>query len=234
MRINKFLAAAGVGSRRNVEALVKTGRVQVNGETTRELATDVDPRLDEVKLDGKPLRLSNRVYYAMNKPKEVVVSVADDRGRTTVVDLLDAKERVFPVGRLDYNTTGVLLLTNDGDFANALTHPSNEAPRVYKATLDRRLEDEDRRSTLAGVRLKDGVGKFVEIKPGGSRGDRWIVSCHEGRNHFVKRMFHELGYRVRSLERLSFGGITAKGLAKGEYRALTKKEIEYVYREYGS
>ena len=160
MRLNKYLASCGVGSRRKVEELIVEGRVEVNNKTVVDLATQINEESDHVKVDGQKLAIRKHVYYLLNKPKGVITTTADERDRKTVVDLIDTKDIIFPVGRLDFNTTGVLFLTNDGEFSNLVTHPKNKIPREYEVLLDRPLDDKDKEKLL---KIKGRSGENFEL-----------------------------------------------------------------------
>jgi 23S rRNA pseudouridine2605 synthase len=232
-RINKFLADSGVSSRRKVEELIKEGRVEVNGKVITDLSIKVDPEKDIVALDGEKLHQKKHIYILMNKPAGVITSTADEKKRKTVIDILDIREKVYPIGRLDYNTTGVLILTNDGDFANLMAHPSNKVPRTYEVRLNRPLEQNDKEKLLKGIYLDTGKGKFTSINYP-KKGDftKLEVTSVEGRNHFVKNMFGALGYNVTALNRKYFAGITID-IPVGSYRHLSSKEVEELIKKYG-
>ena len=227
VRLNKFLASAGITSRRKADTLITEGRVRVNRTIVTSMGVKIDPARDSVFVDGKQVSVfDDRVYIVFNKPKDCITTMKDERGRTTVMDYVRAKARVFPVGRLDRNTTGVLVLTNDGDFANRLMHPRYEIEKAYRVTIDKSLRPEDAQRLRDGVRLDDGAvaqGDVV-ILPGGRRRIVGIV-IHEGRNREVHRMFEALGYEVKKLERVSYGGLTAEGLDRGEWRYLRRDEL---------
>ncbi len=232
VRLNKFIAESGVSSRRKAEELILQGRVTINNKTVSELGYKVDPDEDEVFVDGEKIRKKFYVYYLLNKPKGVVTTTDDDKNRMTVVDLIKTNEKIFPVGRLDYNTTGVLLLTNDGNFSNYLTHPKNRIQRIYEVQLDRSLEDDDRSSLLRGVYLDGEKGIFSNAEfPKIKDRKKLIVTCTEGRNKFVKRMFAALGYTVTSLHRKSFAGMEPD-VPPGTYRKLTTSEIKKLLNEH--
>ncbi|MDR3610129.1 MAG: pseudouridine synthase [Ignavibacteriaceae bacterium] len=233
VRLNKYLAACGVGSRRKVEELILQGRVEINDKTITELVCQVNEETDHVKVDGVKLAPHRHVYYLLNKPKGVITTTADERDRKTVVDLIDTNETIFPAGRLDYNTTGVLILTNDGDFSNLITHPRNKIPREYEVLLDRPLDEKDKEKLLKGIYIDGERGKFKQVMfPKKNHYTHVIVTAVEGRNHFVKKMFAALSYTVKALNRLSFAGIHAD-IPVGAYRKLTKSEIEEVINKYG-
>lgn len=227
MRLNKYIAESGFASRRKAEEYIEQGRVLINGKVVTNLATQVNPFSDEVYVDDVKLKIKEKLYFLLNKPKGFITSTSDERNRKTVVDLIHTKEKIFPVGRLDYNTTGVLLLTNDGELANKITHPKNNFKRVYVAKIDKDLSALDKDKLLTGVYVDKRKGVFTEISYVKDRNFKIVkVSVVEGRNHFVKKMFSTLGYRVVELDRENFGGITVKGLRPGEYKILTFKEIE--------
>jgi len=233
IRLNKYLAECGIASRRKAEDYINEGRVSINGKTIFELSTRVDDETDVVALDGEKLRLIKKVYYILNKPKGVVTTTDDEKGRTTVLDLIKTNIRIFPVGRLDFNTTGALLLTNDGEFADFLLHPRNEIPREYLAVIDRPLSEEDKIRLLSGVTLDKRKSRFRSISyPSKGNFSKVLVISDEGRNHFVKNMFACLGYNVKTLHRKSYAGLTADNMSPAGYRALSKEEIERVFKKY--
>ncbi len=225
MRLNKFLAECGIASRRKSEEYITSGRVSVNKKIVTDLACTIDPDKDEVKVDGEKLRTENKVYFLLNKPKGFVSTTKDEKNRKSVVDLINTRTKIFPVGRLDYNTTGVLMLTNDGEFSNILTHPRNNIPREYSVLIDKELSVEHRERLLKGIILEGRKSSFKKIefpKKGNFKSVK--VTCFEGRNHFVKKMFSSLGYNVKELDRTKFGEFKAGKLLLGEYRKLTKEE----------
>ncbi|MBI5020787.1 MAG: rRNA pseudouridine synthase [Ignavibacteriales bacterium] len=227
IRINKFLANAGVASRRQADILITEGRVKVNRETIFDLGVKIDPQKDKIFVDDKQIViLDEKVYILLNKPKDSIATARDERGRTTVMDYINAKERVFPVGRLDRNTTGVLLFTNDGDFANKLMHPKYEVKKAYKVTIDKPIKLEDVRKLKEGVRLYDGKTKPAEIYIVPREKNKVVgVIIHEGRNRQIHRMFESLGYEVHKLDRIAYGDISYEGLPRGHWRHLTKTEV---------
>jgi 23S rRNA pseudouridine2605 synthase len=228
-RINRYLALCGINSRRKVEALVREGRVRINGKIVRDLATRVQSGRDHVSVDDREVAVVHEyVYLVMNKPKDTITTAKDERGRQTVMDFVRSKRRVFPIGRLDRNTTGVLLLTNDGEFAHRLMHPRREIPKAYQVTLEEPVARDHLRELAAGVSLSDGRTSpaHVSLIPG-SRGKEVGITIHEGRNRQVRRMFEHFGYVVQKLERVAYGPVTKEGLARGAVRRLTGAE----YRE---
>ncbi len=233
MRLNRFLAESGITSRRKAEELILQGRVDVNSRTITDLAYKIDEEKDQILLDGERITARKHLYYLLNKPSGIVTTTSDERNRSTVVNLIKTKERIYPVGRLDYNTTGVLFLTNDGDFSQLLTHPGNKVPREYDVNLNRPLSREDQEKLLKGIYLEGGKGKFTKIILSGKNNFSQVrVTTVEGRNHFVKDMFGTLGYKVLALNRISYAGIRAD-LSKGEYRKLTLEEIKVIKDKYG-
>lgn len=231
MRINKYLAECGLASRRKCEAFVTEGKVKINGKLVTSLATEVDSR-DIVTVDGEKVQpIKKHVYLIMNKPKGYVCTASDEFGRKTVLDLIkDKKERIFPVGRLDYDTEGLLLLTTDGDLSNRLTHPRNEITKTYSAKVEGEV-DEELIERLRGGVILDGVKtkkckiKLVEFKDGLSR---FEVVISEGRNRQVRRMFESINKEVVFLKRVAIGDLKLSGLNRGEYRALTPEEVNYL------
>jgi 23S rRNA pseudouridine2605 synthase len=232
MRINKYIADSGITSRRKAEELILQGRVFVNQKLVKTLGYRVNPEQDEVKIDGERIRIKRNVYYLLNKPKGVISTTNDEKNRRTVIDLIKSKEKIYPVGRLDYNTTGVLFITNDGNFSNLLTHPKNRVPRNYEVKLDRELDVIDKKSLLKGIFIENRRSKFENINFTDSKDRKYIeVECVEGRNHFVKKMFETLGYQVRSLNRSSFAGVKTD-LPVGKFRELNTTEINKLFNKY--
>ena len=228
VRINKFLSDSGVSSRRNSEQFILDKRVTVNDKIITELSFKVDPEKDVVTLDGERIKPKKHIYVLLNKPKGYITTVSDERDRKTVLDLVKTKERIYPIGRLDYNTTGLLFLTNDGDFSQLLTHPGNKVPREYEVKLDNPLNEEDKINLLKGVNLDGKKGKFIGVSFPNQKDKKNIkIVCEEGRNRFVKRMFGRLGYSVINLTRTSFAGIRIN-IPIGKYRNLTQQEVRYI------
>ena len=226
MPLNKFIAHCGVCSRRDAAEFVKLGKVKVNNETITEPGHKVSSK-DEIKVNGKKVFLAkNLVYILLNKPKDYITTTDDPQKRKTVLDLIKLKERIYPVGRLDRNTSGVLLLTNDGELSQKLTHPSHEVKKVYHVTLNRPLDKKDFDEVLKGVELDDGPARvdvlaYADIKDKTQLG----VEIHSGRNRIVRRIFEHLGYDVRNLDRVMFAGLTKKNVERGKWRFLSEKEI---------
>jgi 23S rRNA pseudouridine2605 synthase len=232
VRLNKFLADAGVTSRRKADEFISEGRVRVNNVTITELGVKVDPANDKIFVDGNQVVcLDRRVYIVFNKPKDCITTLRDERGRPTVMDYVRVRERIFPVGRLDRNTTGVLLLTNDGELAQGLMHPRFEVKKAYRITLDKPLAAEDADKLKKGIRLSDGMTKPAEIVfiPGGKNKIIGII-IHEGRNRQVHRMFEAIGYLIEKLDRVAYADITHDDLARGGWREITKAELNALRR----
>lgn len=232
IRINKYLSDCGIASRRKVEELILQGRVMVNNKVVSDLSTKIDSENDSVHVDGEVVSIKKHVYYLLNKPKGTITTTKDDKGRTTVVDLIKSDRNVYPIGRLDFNTTGVLLLTNDGHFSYLLSHPKHKVPREYDVKLDRELTEEDRKRLISGVTLDTKKSRFESItSPQKKNNVLFRVKCYEGRNHFVKRMFASLGYTIISLNRCSYAGLIAD-IPVGAYRKLSFSEINKITNHY--
>ena len=226
VRLNKFIANSGVCSRREADQMIQAGVVSVNGEVVTELGTKINVLRDEVRYDGQLLQGEKKVYIVMNKPRGYVTTASDPHADKTVMDLLKGCEyRVFPVGRLDKNTTGVLMLTNDGEIAGRLTHPSYDKKKIYQVILDRPVSQEDFDSILSGITLGDGDIKADELEYIDERDHSKIgIEIHSGKNRIVRRIFESLGYEVKALDRVYFAGLTKKGIKKGEWRYLSEGE----------
>ena len=227
VRLNKFIANSGVCSRREADTLIQAGVVTVNGEVVTELGTKVNVYKDDVRFNGERLRGEEKVYLVMNKPKGYVTTASDPHAEKTVMDLLKGCQyRVFPVGRLDKNTTGVLMFTNDGEIAERLTHPSYDKKKIYQVSLDKPLSEEDYSKILAGVTLTDGEVAADELEYIDPEDHRKLgIEIHSGKNRIVRRIFESLGYDVKALDRVYFAGLTKKGLKKGEWRQLSEGEV---------
>ena len=234
VRINKFLADSGVNSRRKSEEYILEQRVAVNDKIISDLSYKVDIDNDNITLDGERIRPKRHIYILLNKPKGYITSLTDDRNRRTVLDLVQTQERIYPVGRLDYDTMGLLFLTNDGEFSQLLTHPGNKVPREYEVKLDKPLDEKDRFKLLSGIKLDGKPGKFIKLSFPKSK-DKKIVTifCEEGRNRFVKRMFGRLNYKVVDLIRISYAGIKLD-VQPGKFRNLTPQEVQQIREEYSN
>lgn len=234
MRLNRFLSCSGIASRRKGEDIIRQGRVTVNGGTVTDPARAVDPGKDTICLDGQPLEGgSERRYILFNKPPGVIVSVGDPFGRPAVTDLLGEDGKgLFPVGRLDSDTTGVLLLTDDGEFAYRLTHPSFGVEKVYRAVVRGNVKDEAVRRIGEGVVLDDGPTAPARMRVlSRGRGTSTVeLTIHQGRKRQVRRMLDHVGHPVIALERIAFGGVTAKGMGPGSYRPLRESELDMLRR----
>lgn len=234
-RLQKILSQAGVASRRAAERLIAEGHVTVNGKVVTELGRKADAAGDRIAVDGKPLAGAERlVYYLINKPKGYISTAKDERGRRTVLDLLPtAAERLYPVGRLDSNTEGLLLLTNDGALTNGLLHPAREVTKTYVAVVEGRVTPPELNRLREGVKLADGLtapaGAFIVERDEAADRTRLEITLHEGRNRQVRRMCEAVGHQVRSLKRIQFACLTLEGLRRGESRPLTKDEVRELY-----
>lgn len=230
IRLNKFLANAGVCSRREADEFITAGVVSVNGEVVTELGTKIK-RGDEVKFHDQMVSIERKIYVLLNKPKDTVTTSDDPQARRTVMDLVKGacNERIYPVGRLDRNTTGVLLLTNDGDLASKLTHPKYLKKKIYHVHLDKNLTKADMEQIAAGIQLDDGeihadaISYTDDVKK-----DDVGIEIHSGKNRIVRRIFESLGYKVMKLDRVYFAGLTKKGLRRGEWRYLTEQEVNFL------
>lgn len=231
VRLNKLMSNAGVCSRREADDHIKAGLVTVNGKVVTELGTKVNPFVDKVKYNGTLLKSEKKVYVLLNKPKGFITTMDDPKARKTVMDLVGkaCKERIYPVGRLDRATTGVLLFTNDGEMAKKLTHPSTGARKIYHVTTDKKVSVGDLEKIAAGLELEDGfiqpdAVSFADEKDRTSIG----IEIHSGKNRIVRRIFKHLGYEVIKLDRSIFAGLTKKNLKRGEYRMLDPKEVKFL------
>lgn len=232
VRLNKYLAQCGVASRRKSDTLINEGRVSVNGNVVLELGVKVDSEKDSIFIDGQKLKTQSKVYFLLNKPKGIISTTSDDKKRVTVVDLINTKQKIFPVGRLDFNTTGVLLLTNDGELSNYLTHPKNGIEREYEVKLDKELKKSDRENLVKGIFLDKKRSKFTDVSFPKPNNYYFVkVVTVEGRNHFVKNMFFALGYTVNGLHRSRYGKVVLGSLRKGEYRVFSEKEVKAVSKK---
>ncbi len=227
IRLNRFIANSGVCSRREADTFIQAGCVTVNGQTVTELGTKVNIFDDDVRFNGERLKGETKVYIVMNKPKGYVTSASDPHADKTVMDLLKTcPTRVYPVGRLDKATTGVLMFTNDGEIAERLTHPSYDKKKIYQVSLDRSLTQEDFDKILQGVSLSDGFINADELEFVDERDHSKLgIEIHSGKNRIVRRIFESLGYTVKALDRVYFAGLTKKGLKKGAWRYLSDSEV---------
>ncbi len=235
-RLQKVIASSGYASRRKAEELITSGKVFVNGEKVTLLGTKVNGD-DDIVINGVHLKREDYVYFLLNKPRGVISSASDEFGRKTVVDLIDTDKRIYPVGRLDYDTTGLIILTNDGDFANMLMHPKNKVPKKYVAKLNKAMAIADLKKLQDGVMVEGRICKPVKVKlkKNDTEEDYSLVEVTliEGRNHIVKKLFKELGYLVDKLTRVEYAFLNADNLKSGYYRTLTLKEVKKLY-EYKS
>lgn len=230
IRLNKFISNAGVCSRREADELITKGLIKVNGEIITELGRKINIK-DIVEYKGKRITEANHVYILLNKPKDTITTTSDPEKRVTVMDLVQkaTDQRIFPIGRLDRNTTGVILLTNDGDFAQKLSHPSSEVKKVYYAVLEKPLEREDFEKLSQGVVLDDGPMKVDEIAYVDPNDHTMIgVEIHSGKNRIVHRMFEHLGYRLKKLDRVVYAGLDKGGLRRSKWRFLKFNEVQMV------
>ena len=232
MRINKYLALCGVGSRRKVEEYVLNGNIKVNGKVVTVLSTDINPKSDKVMYLDKDVTLpSCYVYYKFNKPKGYICSAKDEKGRKTIYDLVKVNNRVFSVGRLDYNSEGLLLLTNDGDFANKLTHPTNHIDKEYIVTIEGEITEGELAVLRAGVvengnRMPSAKVNLISYQ---NKLSRLSVVIDEGQNRQIRRMFEAIGKNIVLLKRVAIGGLKLGGLERGKYRPLTDKELYSIF-----
>ena len=227
IRLNKFLANAGVCSRREADDFIQAGVVRVNGKVVTELGTKV-LRSDSVLFHDQLITPEKKVYVLLNKPKDTVTTSDDPQNRKTVLDLVEGacKERIYPVGRLDRNTTGVLLLTNDGELASKLTHPQYKKKKIYHVFLDRNVSAADLHQIAEGVELEDGPIKADAIEYADEKDKKQVgIEIHSGRNRVVRRIFEHLGYKVTKLDRVYFAGLTKKNVRRGDWRFLTEAEV---------
>ena len=229
MRINKYLASSGIASRRESDKLVQDGRVTVNGKVVS-LGIEVSDS-DKVCVDGKPVSIKKNEYYILNKPKGYICSVSDDRGRKTVLDLMPKNiGRIYPVGRLDYDSEGLLILTTDGELAQHLTHQSNNVPKTYLVKVEGRLTESDLNPIRSGIEIDGYVTKKSKANIVETNKDftKAHITIYEGKNREIRKMFSAIGKEVSLLKRIKIGELSLKGLDRGEYRKLTNHEVEYL------
>lgn len=231
-RLQKYLSSCGIASRRKSEELILAGKVKVNGKIVREVGTKVSEK-DEVEVENMEVYRKEKEYYLLYKPEKTICSVSDEKGRTTVVDLIETDEKIFPVGRLDYDTTGLILLTNDGELTNKLTHPKGFVEKTYIAKVSgivtgKEIHELEEGIELEGVKTKKARAKLKKID---KKNNKTYVelTITEGRNHQVKNMFAALGHKVLKLKRISYAFFNLEGMKIGEYRRLTAKEVKQLY-----
>ncbi|MGQ9497778.1 MAG: pseudouridine synthase [Desulfotomaculales bacterium] len=232
-RLQKVLARAGISSRRKCEELIRAGRVRVNGQPVRELGFKVDPARDRIELDGRPVQVEPPVYIMLNKPRGYICTLRDPQGRPRVTDLVyGISQRIYPVGRLDYDTEGLLILTNDGDFAHALTHPRHEITKTYLVRVSGRPRNRDLNKLRRGIMLSDGPTAPARVAVIKKDPETTLlkVSIHEGRKRQIRRMFAAIGHPVIELKRIAVGPLTLGELRVGEFRHLTPEEVEKLKR----
>lgn len=230
VRLNKYIADSGVCSRRQADEYIEKGLISVNGKVVTELGTKVSVS-DEIKFRGKVLKGEKLVYLVMNKPRDYISTVKDTHGRPTVIDLFKdkIKERIYPVGRLDRNTTGVILFTNDGDLTTKLTHPKKNIKKIYVVTLDKSVTQNDMYALAEGFELEDGfINADAVYYFNDKEKNKVIVEMHSGRNRIVRRMFEHLEYKVKNLDRTEFAGLNKKDLKRGQWRYLETKEVGFL------
>ncbi len=231
-RLQKYLSSCGIASRRKSEELILKGHVRVNDEIINELGFKINEK-DKVYVDDILITRASKLYYLLYKPEKIICSVSDDKGRTTVVDLIDTNEKIFPVGRLDYDTSGIILLTNDGELANKLTHPSHNVVKTYSVKAEGIVTNEEIKKLekgiiLDGMKTKKAHAKIIKID---KKNNKTYVelSITEGRNHQVKNMFEAINHKVLRLKRISYAFLNLSGLSTGEYRTLSIKEVRQLY-----
>lgn len=229
VRLNKYIANAGICSRREADKLIEAGVVKVNGETITTLGYKVKPT-DIVEVEGQKIKNEKKVYILLNKPKDYLTTTKDPQNRKTVMELIkDAvKERVFPVGRLDRQTTGLLLFTNDGELADKLMHPKSNVPKLYHVTLDRNFSGSDFEKLINGIELEDGFIKPDALSYVMGKKNELGIQIHSGKNRIIRRIFEHLGYDVIKLDRVMYAGLTKKNLPRGKWRFLTEKEVNFL------
>ena len=230
VRLNKYISNAGITSRRKADELISQGKVTINGKVVTELGVQVKPFEDVVSVNGEVVSPKPRlIYLLLNKPKDTITTTSDEKDRATVLDYVKTSDRVYPVGRLDRNTTGVLLLTNDGELTNRLTHPSFEIDREYHVTVDKRVETGDAKKIAeGGIDIGEGEVTGPAELVAGDAPNEVFLKLREGKNREVRRLFEALGYEVEKLDRVSFAGLTHRGMGRGESRALTNAEVHHL------
>jgi len=231
IRLNKYIAKSGICSRREADEIIKRGKVYVNGEQVKELGIKVQLK-DKVVVNGKNITPEKKIYILINKPKDYISTVDDPHAKKTVLDLVKGacEERIYPVGRLDRNTTGVLLLTNDGDLTKKLTHPKYNKKKIYHVTLDKAVTKLHLNEIIEGIELEDGFIQADAINYVDNQKNEIGVELHSGKNRIVRRIFEYLDYKVIKLDRVYFAGLTKKGIQRGKYRFLTEKDVSMLKR----
>lgn len=231
-RLQKILASAGVDSRRNCEELILNGEVTVNGRVIDSLPAFADAEKDDIRVNGRRLSKPNKVYYLLNKPKGVICTSHDPEGRPKAVDLIDSEDRIYCVGRLDADTVGAILLTNDSELVNRLTHPKYELAKIYQVRLRGRMETEDIEKLKKGIWMVEGKTGKASIKVLKKLREETIleIETRQGLNRQIRLSFARLGYKVREIKRMQIGNISIKGIQAGAYKVLTKSQVEYLYR----
>jgi 23S rRNA pseudouridine2605 synthase len=232
IRLNKYIASAGLCSRRDADIMITEGKVQVNGNTITELGYKIKSS-DTVSVNDKKIQPQNFIYILLNKPKNFICTTEDPENRRTILDLIKnaTKERVYPVGRLDRNTTGLILITNDGDLTNSLIHPSREFEKIYAVTLDHPLTKSDFAKICEGVELEDGIAKVDELAFTDEKDKSQVgIKIHSGKNRVIRRIFEQLNYEVTKLDRVMFGPLTKLNLPRGKWRFLTQIEVNNLKR----
>jgi len=229
IRLNRYISNAGICSRRSADSLILSGDISVNGIVIKELGTQVS-RKDDVRFKGKRLNPEKKVYVLLNKPKDYVTTTKDPEGRKTVLSLVQnaCDERIYPVGRLDRQTTGLLLFTNDGDLSKKLSHPSSKTKKIYHVFTEKPVKPEHLKKIAEGIKLDDGFIKADEISFVDDDPKQIGISLHSGKNHIVRRIFEHFNYKIEKLDRVYFAGLTKKNLPKGKWRYLTDKEITFI------
>lgn len=233
IRLNKYLSECGIASRRKSEEVILQGRIYINGVKVTDLAQKINPDTDKITFDGEPVFQERKEYFILNKPKGYITAINDEKDRKNVVDLINTSVEISPVGRLDYNTTGVLILTNDGEFTNYLSHPSNKFEREFFVVLDKPLSNIEKEKLLKGVFIDNKRSKFTKIEFPETKNFKVLnVTFHDARNHFVKDMFKVIGFTVKQLHRLSFAGINVNNIPEGKYHKVTKEDLEHIIKSY--
>ena len=231
MRLNKFIANSNICSRREADEFIQAGVVSVNGQVVTELGIKIVPATDKVHFHDQLVSMEKKIYILMNKPKNIITTLDDPKERRTVLDLIKnaCSERVYPVGRLDRNTTGVLLITNDGDLTSKLIHPKYEKKKIYHVRLDREFESQDMEAMRRGIVLEDGDIKADDISYVKEDNKKEVgIEIHSGKNRIVRRMFEHLGYKIVALDRVYFAGLTKKNLPRGKWRYLSESEVNFL------